>query len=216
MIEIEPLWRGEGMRGYKYEKKGRLEKEKEGVREKKRETYARVLDYLPYGHPDDSRPVYQKKPLVQAVGTDAFVLMELSPKRDKIPVVYEQVYIGEGEREVIDHVIKRLRYKELTPTAKLELSFLLEKLVKEDEKRFIRAFNEAKPITTRLHTLDLLPGIGKKLMWAILEERKKGAFSDFEDLMKRVKGLHHPEKIIAKRIEEEIMDEDVKYKIFTH
>jgi len=204
------------MRGYKYEKKGRLEKEKEGVREKKRETYARVLDYLPYGHPDDSRPVYQKKPLVQAVGTDAFVLMELSPKRDKIPVVYEQVYIGEGEREVIDHVIKRLRYKELTPTAKLELSFLLEKLVKEDEKRFIRAFNEAKPITTRLHTLDLLPGIGKKLMWAILEERKKGAFSDFEDLMKRVKGLHHPEKIIAKRIEEEIMDEDVKYKIFTH
>jgi len=92
----------------------------------------------------------------------------------------------------------------------------LEKLVKEDEKRFIRAFNEAKPITTRLHTLDLLPGIGKKLMWAILEERKKGAFSDFEDLMKRVKGLHHPEKIIAKRIEEEIMDEDVKYKIFTH
>ena len=204
------------MRGYKYEKKGRLEKEKEGVREKKRETYARVLDYLPYGHPDDSRPVYQKKPLVQAVGTDAFVLMELSPKRDKIPVVYEQVYIGEGEREVIDHVIKRLRYKELTPTAKVELSFLLEKLVKEDEKRFIRAFNEAKPITTRLHTLDLLPGIGKKLMWAILEERKKGAFSDFEDLMKRVKGLHHPEKIIAKRIEEEIMDEDVKYKIFTH
>ena len=197
------------------EKKSGIEKEREGRREKKRETSARVLDYLPYGHPDDTRPVYQKKPLVQAVGEDKFVLMELSPKRDKIPVVYERVYIGEGEREVIDHVIKRLRYRELTPTAKVELSFLLEKIVKEDEKRFIRTFNEAKPITTRLHTLDLLPGIGKKLMWAILEERKKGAFSDFEDLMKRVKGLHHPEKIIAKRIEEEIMDEDTKYKIFT-
>ncbi|MCK4476088.1 MAG: DUF655 domain-containing protein [Methanophagales archaeon] len=197
------------------EKKSGIEKEREGGREKKRETSARVLDYLPYGHPDDTRPVYQKKPLVQAVGEDKFVLMELSPKRDKIPVVYERVYIGEGEREVIDHVIKRLRYRELTPTAKVELSFLLEKIVKEDEKRFIRTFNEAKPITTRLHTLDLLPGIGKKLMWAILEERKKGAFSDFEDLMKRVKGLHHPEKIIAKRIEEEIMDEDTKYKIFT-
>ena len=197
------------------EKKSGIEKEREGGREKKRETSARVLDYLPYGHPDDTRPVYQKKPLVQAVGEDKFVLMELSPKRDKIPVVYERVYIGEGEREVIDHVIKRLRYRELTPTAKVELSFLLEKIVKEDEKRFIRTFNEAKPITTRLHTLDLLPGIGKKLMWAILEERKKGAFSDFEDLMKRVKGLHLPEKIIAKRIEEEIMDEDTKYKIFT-
>lgn len=144
------------MRRYEREKKGVKEKEK------KRERYARVLDFLPYGHPDDSRPVYQKKPLIQAIGEDKFVLMELSPKRDKSAVVYERVYIGEGEREVIDHVIKRLRYKDLTPTAKMELPFLLEKLVKENEKRFIRIFNEAKPITTRLHTLDLLPGIGKK------------------------------------------------------
>ena len=194
-----------------YEKK---RVERGNGREKKRETYVRVLDYLPYGHPDDSRPVYQKKPLVQAIGEATFVLMELSPKKDKVPMVYEQVYIGEGEREVIDHVTRRVRYKELTPTAKIELSFLLEKLVKEDEKRFIRTFNDAKPITTRLHTLDLLPGIGKKLMWAIVEERKKGEFSDFEDITKRVKGLHHPEKIIANRIEDELINEDTKYKIF--
>ena len=197
-----------------YERRGRIEKGRGGGRKKKRETHARVLDYLPYGHPDDSRPVYQKKPLVQAIGEVKFVLMELSPKKDKIPVVYERVYIGEGEREVIDHVVKRLRYNELTPTARIELSYVLDKIVKDDEKRFILVFNEAKPITTRLHTLDLMPGIGKKLMWAILEERKKGAFSDFEDLTKRVKGLHHPEKIIAKRIEEEIIDESTKYKIF--
>lgn len=203
------------MRGYEHERRGRIEKERGGGgSEKRRETHARVLDYLPYGHPDNSRPVYQKKPLVQGIGEDKFVLMELSPKKDKIPVVYDRVYIGEGEREEIDHVVKRLRYNELTPTAKIELSYMLEKLVKEDEKRFVQVFNEAKPITTRLHTLDLMPGIGKKLMWAILEERKKGAFSDFEDLTKRVKGLHHPEKIIAKRIEDEIMDESMKYKIF--
>lgn len=211
--EVEPIGGGEGMR--EYEKKGRIEKGRDGGREKKRETHAQVLDYLPYGHPDDSRPVYQKKPLVQAIGKDKFLLMELSPKKNKIPAAYDLVYIGEGEREVIDHVTKRLKYKELTPTAKIELPHILERIVKEDEKRFIQAFNEAKPITTRLHTLDLLPGIGKKLMWAILEERKKGPFSDFEDLTKRVKGLHHPEKIIAKRIEEEIMEENMKYKIFT-
>ncbi|MGB2727750.1 MAG: DUF655 domain-containing protein [Halobacteriota archaeon] len=203
------------MRGYEHERRGRIEKERGGGgSEKRRETHVRVLDYLPYGHPDNSRPVYQKKPLVQGIGEDKFVLMELSPKKDKIPVVYDRVYIGEGEREEIDHVVKRLRYNELTPTAKIELSYMLEKLVKEDEKRFIQVFNEAKPITTRLHTLDLMPGIGKKLMWAIVEERKKGAFSDFEDLTKRVKGLHHPEKIIARRIEDEIMDESMKYKIF--
>ncbi|MGB7533201.1 MAG: DUF655 domain-containing protein [Halobacteriota archaeon] len=207
------------MRGNEYEKRGRIEKGRESgsgrEREKKRETHVHILDYLPYGHPEDSRPVYQKKPLVQAVGEAKFVLMELSPKKDKIPAVYERVYIGEGERDVIDHVIKRLRYTELTQTAKVELSYILEKMVKEDEERFIRAFNEAKPITTRLHTLDLMPGIGKKLMWAIVEEKEKGEFSSFEDLTKRVKGLHHPEKIIAKRIEEEIMEENMKYKIFT-
>ena len=203
------------MRGNEYEKRGRIERGRESGREKKRETHVHILDYLPYGHPEDSRPVYQKKPLVQAVGEAKFVLMELSPKKDKIPAVYERVYIGEGERDVIDHVIKRLRYTELTQTAKVELPYILEKMVKEDEERFIRAFNEAKPITTRLHTLDLMPGIGKKLMWAIVEEREKGEFSGFEDLTKRVKGLHHPEKIIAKRIEEEIMEEDMKYKIFT-
>ncbi len=203
------------MRGNEYEKRGRIERGRESGREKKRETHVHILDYLPYGHPEDSRPVYQKKPLVQAVGEAKFVLMELSPKKDKIPAVYERVYIGEGERDVIDHVIKRLRYTELTQTAKVELPYILEKMVTDDEERFIRAFNEAKPITTRLHTLDLMPGIGKKLMWAIVEEREKGEFSGFEDLTKRVKGLHHPEKIIAKRIEEEIMEEDMKYKIFT-
>jgi putative nucleotide binding protein len=53
------------------------------------------------------------------------------------------------------------------------------------------------------------------LMWAIVEERKKGEFAGFEDLMKRVKGLHHPEKILAKRIEDEIIDENIKYRLFT-
>jgi putative nucleotide binding protein len=142
-------------------------------------------------------------------------LIELSPKKDKIPEVYGRLYIGEGERPVIDHVTKRLRYEELTPTAKVELPYVLEIIIKENEERFIKAFNNAKPITTRLHTLDLLPGIGKKLMWAIVEERKKGEFAGFEDLMKRVKGLHHPEKILAKRIEDEIIEETIKYRLFT-
>ncbi len=215
-VVVEPILGEEWMKGYEHEKKSRIEKERVSERVKTRETHARVLDYLPYGHPDDSRPVYQKKPLVQAVGEAKFVLMELSPKKNKIPAMHERVYLGEGEREVIDHVIRRSRYKELTPTAKVELPYVLEIIVKGDEKRFIQAFNEAKPITTRLHTLDLLPGIGKKLMWAILEERKKGEFSTFEDLTKRVKGLHHPEKILAKRIEEEIVEENIKYKMFAH
>ncbi|HUI39654.1 MAG TPA: DUF655 domain-containing protein [Methanothrix sp.] len=180
----------------------------------KREEVARVLDYLPYGRAPDSRS-YQKQPLVQAVGEANFVLMEMTPKAGVVPAAGTRVYIGSGERDVIDHVNRRIDYSELSNSAKLELPFETQKVVLDNEARFIRFFNEAGPLTTRMHTLELLPGIGKKLMWAVLNERKKGPFKSFEDLMERVKGLHYPEKLIAKRVEDELMDDRIKYRVFT-
>ena len=180
----------------------------------KREEIARVLDYLPYGRTPDSR-TYQKQPLVQAVGETNFVLMEMTPKEGVVPVAGARVYIGSGSRDVIDHVNRRIDYSELSNSAKLELPFEIQTIVLEDELRFIRYFNDAGPITTRMHALELLPGIGKKLMWSVLNERKKGSFKSFADLVERVKGLHNPEKLIAKRIEDELMDDRIKYRVFT-
>ncbi len=180
----------------------------------KREEIARVLDYLPYGRTPDSR-TYQKQPLVQAVGETNFVLMEMTPKEGVVPVAGARVYIGSGSRDVIDHVNRRIDYSELSNSAKLELPFEIQTIVLEDEPRFIRYFNDAGPITTRMHALELLPGIGKKLMWSVLNERKKGSFKSFADLVERVKGLHNPEKLIAKRIEDELMDDRIKYRVFT-
>jgi len=180
----------------------------------KREEVARVLDYLPYGRTPDTRS-YQKQPLVQAVGETNFVLMEMTPKEGVVPVAGTRVYIGSGSRDVIDHVNRRIEYIELSNSAKLELPFEIQIIVLEDEPRFIRYFNEAGPITTRMHALELLPGIGKKLMWAVLTERKKGPFKSFVELMERVKGLHNPEKLITKRVEDELMDDRIKYRVFT-
>ena len=180
----------------------------------KREEIARVLDYLPYGRTPDSR-TYQKQPLVQAVGETNFVLMEMTPKEGVVTVAGARVYIGSGSRDVIDHVNRRIDYSELSNSAKLELPFVIQTIVLEDEPRFIRYFNDAGPITTRMHALELLPGIGKKLMWSVLNERKKGSFKSFADLVERVKGLHNPEKLIAKRIEDELMDDRIKYRVFT-
>ena len=183
-------------------------------RPQKREEVARVLDYLPYGHSSDSRS-YQKQPLVQAVGETNFVLMEMTPKEGIVPTAGTRVYIGGGSRDVIDHVNRRIDYSELSNSAKLELPFAIQTVVLDNTARFIRFFNDAGPITTRMHALELLPGIGKKLMWAVLNERKKGPFKDFEDLMARVKGVHNPEKLIAKRVEDELIDEKIKYRVFT-
>lgn len=180
----------------------------------KREEVARVLDYLPYGRSPDTRS-YQKQPLVQGVGETNFVLMELTPKDGVVPAAGTRVYIGSGERDMIDHVNRRIDYVELSNSAKLELPFQIQNIVLDNEARFLRYFNDAGPISTRMHALELLPGIGKKLMWAVLNERRKGQFKSFTDLTERVKGLHNPEKLIAKRVEDELMDDKIKYRIFT-
>jgi putative nucleotide binding protein len=180
----------------------------------KKEEIARILDYLPYGRSPDSRS-YQKQPVVQGVGEANFVLIEMTPKEGVVPHVGDKVYIGSGERDVIDHVNRRIDFQELSNSAKLELPFEIQRIILASESRFIQFFNDAGPLTTRMHALELLPGIGKKLMWAILNERKKGAFNGFKDLTDRVKGLHYPEKLIGKRIEDELMDDRIKYRIFT-
>ncbi|MEA2075327.1 MAG: DUF655 domain-containing protein [Euryarchaeota archaeon] len=164
----------------------------------KRETYVLVLDFLSYGHRYES----QKKPLVQAIGEDKFVFLELAPKKNKIPKFCDRVYIGDGERELIDHVIKTLKYRELTPSAKIKLPYVLERIVKDNEKWFIQFFNRAHP-----NCFMRLPSVGDIKTRSIKEEREKREFSNFEDLTRRVDRLYYPEKIIAKIIETEVADE---------
>ncbi|MEM3056603.1 MAG: DUF655 domain-containing protein, partial [Candidatus Bathyarchaeia archaeon] len=84
---------------------------------------------------------------------------------------------------------------------------------RSQEKRFIDFFNTSQPITPRMHSMELIPGIGKKLMWQILEQREKEPFKSFEDLQKRI-NLPDPARLIARRILEELSKEE-KYLIFT-
>ena len=101
----------------------------------------------------------------------------------------------------------------LTATAKNELSLVVENVVTKEEKKFIEFFNKAQPLTMRMHQLELLPGLGKKHMWEILEARKAKLFESFDDLKKRVKLLPDPKVVVIKRIMLELEGEQ-KYKIF--
>src|SRR6266540_3087616 len=136
------------------------------------EDYARILDYLPQGHPDQSK--FHREPLAYALGVDEFKLFELVPKEGVALSIGQRVYIGKeiDQRAEVLHVKRRVGHEELTT------------------------------------------GLGKKTMWAILEERKKGPFKSFQDLEQRVASVHHPEKLIAKRIEMEISDPTQKYRLF--
>ncbi|NVM00859.1 MAG: DUF655 domain-containing protein [Candidatus Helarchaeota archaeon] len=184
---------------------------------KKYEEYAVVLDFLARGKqkPRDKVPLYAKEPIVQAVGESYFTLLELVPYKFTSFSIRERIFIGKGDkRKKIDHVKKRILHNNLTASAKFELFPVIESIINRKEKRFLNFFNTAKPITTRMHQLELLPGVGKKLMWDIINELKKDPFSDFEDLKQRIK-IIDPKKLIAKRILTEIQNETEKHRIFT-
>jgi len=168
-----------------------------------KEEYAIVLDFLPNGYPFDPRPMFQKTPIVQAMGKERFSLLELVPKKDIFLQPHEDVYIGEGKRDRIHHIIGKINSDKLTKTAQEEVKHVVEELVSKNEKKFVEFFNNAQPLTTRMHQLELLPGLGKKHMWAIIEERKEKPFESFDDLKNRVKLMPDPKTAIIKRILEE-------------
>ncbi len=179
-----------------------------------KEEYAIILDYLPNGYPLDTRPSHKKTPIAQAIGKEYFILLELVPKKGVSLQSSQEVYLGEGKREEIHHILGRINLNKLTQTARTELDFILDKLVDAYEKRFVEFFSTCGPINTRRHYLELIPGIGKKHMWEILEARKEKPFESFEDIRKRVKLLPDSKQSVIKRILMEINNED-KHKIFT-
>ena len=178
-----------------------------------KEEQAIVLDFLPNGYPFDSRPMHRKTPIAQALGKEHFILLELVPKRDVFLQPYEEVYMGEGKRDKIHHIIGRIGAEKLTQTAQSELEVIVSDLVNKDEQRFVDFFNKAEPINTRRHQIELLPGIGKKHMADILEKRSEKPFESFEDIKNRVKLIPDPRKLVIKRILIEIKGED-KHKLF--
>lgn len=182
---------------------------KQDIKEEK----AIILDFLPNGYPFDKRPMHMKTAIAQAIGKEHFILLELVPKKGIFLQPYEEVYMGEGKRDKIHHIVGKLAMDRLTETAKGELDHLIKDNVEKDEKRFVDFFNKAQPMNTRMHQIELLPGIGKKHMWQILEEREKKKFESFEDIKKRIRLMPDPEKAVIKRILIEIEGKD-KYKLF--
>jgi putative nucleotide binding protein len=164
------------------------------------EEYAIILDYLPLGYVKEGIPTYKRKPVAQAIGKEEFTLLELIPKEDVNLDIHQKVYIGSGKRDEIARVNRRLKHDDLTSTAKVELNYVIEEIIKTKEDKFVEFFNEAGPISTRLHQLELLPGIGKKHMWDIIKARKEKPFESFDDIKKRATMLSNPLKLISKRI----------------
>jgi putative nucleotide binding protein len=180
--------------------------------EKRYEEYAYILDFLPHGRAG-IRPGYRAGAVVQVVGEGFFTLLEAIVKEGLILKPYDRVYVGKEKREEITYIIGRVGFDELTANAKMELPNVIEKIVSVRERWFVNFFNTAQAITPRMHAMELIPGIGKKYMWQIINERERKPFESFEDLQKRT-NIPDPAKLVTKRIVEELSGES-KYRLFT-
>ncbi len=186
------------------------------IMEKRYEENAYVLDFLPHGKPGvrpTGRAGYRAGALIQCVGEEFFTLLEALVKEGLMLKPSDKVYVGKDSRSEVTYIIGRIGYEELTAAARAELPSVIGKIVQNREKWFVNFFNTARAITPRMHALELVPGIGKKYMWQVINERQRKPFESFEDLQKRTE-LPNPVKLITKRVMEEL-EGDSKYRLFT-
>jgi putative nucleotide binding protein len=170
-----------------------------------------VLDFLPHGRAEDDRPQYQKQPVAYALDTEEFVLYEMIVE-DGADIAFGD-YFDLYNADFAERV-NEIDYEDMPSGARSELDYAVEDVVEENEQRFVDFYNDAQPITLRLHQLNLLPGIGKKLRNTILDERERQPFESFDDLKSRVSGLHKPKETLVERILEEVKEDDLKYRTF--
>lgn len=171
---------------------------------RKYEEYAYVLDFNPRGKSSTVRG--REGIIVTAIGEERLTLLEILGIPNSTFEVGERIYIGKEGRTKVLSVLGKLEYNKISDAAKSELPMVIEKIVKENEKRFVDYLNNAQPLTPRIHALELIPGIGKTYMKTMLEEREKKKFESFTDLQERV-GLKDPIKHISQRILEEVTGE---------
>jgi putative nucleotide binding protein len=176
----------------------------ERAQTRKYEEYAYVLDFVTRGKSTTVKG--RDGIIVTALGEERLTILELLAIPNSTFEIGERVYIGKEGRTKILSVLGRLEYNQISSSAQSELASVVEKIVIQNEPRFVGYLNNAQPLTPRIHALELIPGIGKTYMKTMLAEREQRQFTDFKDLQGRV-GLKEPAKQIAKRIIEEITGE---------
>ena len=183
-----------------------MTEEKKIVEQQKdeKDDYGIVIDYIPPGISANVEPI------AIVIGEKTFSLLEVVLKEGEFVAIQDRLYIGPGKRDKVKYIKRRLRIDELSQSARAELEYAIQEIVKQREKEFVEFFNTAKPITPRRHELELIPGIGKRLMQRILEEREREPFKSFEDIEKRT-GIKNVAEAIAKRIIIELLGKDKHY-----
>lgn len=202
--------------GYSDNRRGKFPRGREKVKTQfiKKDRIVQILDILLHGHFSNDVPMHKQRPIVQLISLEDFVLYEVAFIKDSDLKVQEKGIYGDfKEAHKLGRVTKKIDYDDLTPTSKALLNSVLEARIREETEEFLYFFNNSVSITPRLHQLQLIPGVGNKLMWEIIETRNRKKFESFEDISERT-SISDPINLLVKLIVKEL-GRDVKYYTFS-
>ncbi len=176
----------------------------------RKEEFVIVLDFLPHGKSSEAT----KEPVAQVLGELNFTLLEIVTRPGTSLSRGQRTYIGKEERKEVDHIKGRITYADLTTGSQNYLHDSVHTIVLAREPEFVAFLNRAGPISIRSHMLELLPGIGKKHLDAIIASRTEKPFASFADFHSRVAHVTSIDEVFTQRVIEE-MRGDSKYYLFT-
>jgi len=186
------------------------------VKQKKYEDFAYVLDIFPASELRTHAPnivIHRDEFVVQLIGEEFFTLLEAAVPKEHQPKIGTRIYVGKDVPRTLLRILRRINYDDLTERAKGELENAVRRIVESNEKRFVEFFNTCTPVTPRMHALELIPGIGKKIAMKIISERELKPFESYEDLKKRI-GIQDPVRALVQRIMEELTNPEERHRLF--
>lgn len=137
--------------------------------------------------------------IVTALGEKRFILLEMLAK--------PKTQFESGERIEVDEriqaVLGKLDYSMIPETAIQEIPRTIHSIVESCEARFIKYLNVAGLVTAQVHSIGMLPGVGKAILKAILSEREAHPFTSYADIESRT-GWRNPTENLVQRIRDEI------------
>ncbi|MFW9780420.1 MAG: DUF655 domain-containing protein [Candidatus Heimdallarchaeota archaeon] len=170
-----------------------------------------IIDFYPHGKSLSRDRVEDDNPLAVVITNRWFQFFDVVVTSNLRLKVSDHLILTTKNKKII--YFQEMPFKQLSNSALAVLPKILYNIVSGSEPRFISFFNKAQPLTTQMHQLQLLPGIGQKRMWAILGARKNNSFTSFADFTNRT-GISDPVSILVGRIFAELENKP-KYRLFT-
>jgi len=168
---------------------------------KKYEDTVRVLDFRTKQR---STTVRGKRGIIlTTIGETKFTLLEVLGVEGSTFEVGERIDVSRESRSKVSSVLGKLEYERIPSSARDEIPDIVREIVEDSEERFVAYINRAEPLTPRTHALEIIPGVGRRLLKVIVDERAKSPFTSYADVEERT-GLKDPVMRIVQRIIDEI------------